>query len=125
MPACCPRRGDNQRYAVAQSHCSAPGVVLLLSLGQLLFQGGVFDTWIDALGTFARFFFIRVRRYERRDVVKIAVVLIIGHDEEGLLPHLGVLGVRVYGFRYVPRAVPGRCGVVRVSFGWYHPGDRG
>src|SRR3546814_10862018 len=105
MPACCPRRGDNQWYTVTQSHGSASGVVLLFPFGQLLFQGGVFDTWIDAIGTVARIFFILIRRYDRRDVVKVTVVLIIGYDYNGFLQHLGVLGRRVYDFWHVPRAV--------------------
>ncbi len=46
-------------------------------------------------------------------MVKVPVIFIIGHDKNGLLPHLGILGEDVHDLRNIPTAIPGRGRMIR------------
>src|SRR5690606_19307451 len=50
--------------------------------------------------------------YERRNVIKIPVVFIVGKDKDGLFPDFGISGEYVERFGHVPGAVPGRTGMI-------------
>src|SRR5690606_20279608 len=85
-----PGRRDDKRYPVAQSHGCSARVFLAFSFRKFLFERRVFYTWVNAGGTFAAVFLIGIGRNERWNVVKVAVVFVVRHNQDGLPPDVRI-----------------------------------
>src|ERR1700710_916883 len=58
-------------------------------------------------------------------MVEVSIVLVIGVDEDGLLPDLGIFGEDVDDFRDPPPSEPGCSGMVRELLRWRQPRNGG
>src|SRR5690606_13538803 len=81
----------------------------------------VFEPRIDACRYLARAGLVGVGCRERYGMVEIAVVLVVRQYENRLCPNLGVLREDIHHLAYIPRAKPGRIGVVRKQLRRYQP----
>src|SRR6185312_16081925 len=117
-----PGRGNDHRYTIPQPDRAFAfkffGKVISL---QLLFTGYKLDTDIYPLRNFTGSGFMRMRGHEWRDMIKIAVVFVVGEYKNGFFPDFGVVGKNVHHLRNIPRPVPGRARVIRKIFGRCYP----
>src|SRR5665213_429586 len=68
----------------------------------ILFQFYMIQAGINTFGNFAAFRILIVWCCEWGHVIKIAVILIIGKNENGFLPHFRILRENVHYFRKIP-----------------------
>ena len=124
VAAAAPGRSDDHGDAVAQADGAATrfGGGALLAIAR---EGPELDAGIDARRDSAAFGTRRIGRGEGRHVIEVAVVLVVGQDEDRLLPNFGLLREDAERLGEHPGSVPGRTGMIGTAFGRNQPGDRG
>ena len=122
-PAATPGRGDDHRHAVSQPNRTLACLAGRRSL-LILVQLDVFDADVDPCCDPSGLGPAGMRCDKRRDVIEVTVILVVGHEEDGLFPDLRIAGQNVQHFRDVPRAVPGRRRVVGKCLGTDKPRHR-
>ena len=120
-----PGAGDDQRDAKAETD-RALAVERLGKAIPFLFLGvrHKIHAGVDPGRDLARPFLVRMRRGERRNVIEIAVVLIVSKDENRLLPDLGIVCKDIHHLGNVPRAIPCRGGMIGEVLRRAQPGDQ-
>src|SRR5690606_37980219 len=101
-----PGRRDYHRHAVSEADGATPRILLGNPKTELLFQRNPLDCRVYPGRTFPRMGFGGMGRHERRDMVEIPVVLVIGEDEYRPLPDLRVLRKDIQHLRNIPGTVP-------------------
>ena len=92
---------------------------------EILIERKIFQAGIDRGRRFARLRIAGFGSDKRRDMVEVSVIFVVGEDEDGLAPHLWILGENIQGLGDIPGAIPGRSRMIRESLGGNQPGDGG
>src|ERR1044072_10034147 len=119
-----PGRCDQHGYPETKAYRSFPGLFLWHSLFQLIFQPYVFYLRINACRNFTGAGFVVIGNRERNKMIKVPIILIIGDNENGLLPYFRILRKYIQYFRYIPGAIPGTTGMIEKVLRAGHPGYR-
>jgi hypothetical protein len=57
-------------------------------------------------------------------MIEVAIIFIIGHDENGLFPNLGILQQNLHRLAHIPRPKPGLTRVIREMRAGHQPRNR-
>src|ERR1700721_1761854 len=105
--AAAPRRRNDHGHTKAHAYWSGTRIVLRHTLAQFVFLVAVFETGINARGRSACRRAPGIGRDKRWGMVEVAVVLVVGEDEDRLLPNLGIFRQDVHHLGDIPGSEPG------------------
>src|SRR5260370_28200792 len=106
-PATVPRGCDEHRHSKAEPQRISANRLRRLVLA-VLFQLHILERRVKPLRGAPRFRALRMGSLKRRDVIEIAVVLVVGQDENRVLPDFGGVGAAGRELPPRPLAVPSR-----------------
>src|SRR5690606_25001181 len=116
-----PGRSDNQGHTKAKTDRTLARVLFLKACLQFLGHGNILTCGIHAFREDSFFFAGRIGYYKWGKMVKVAVILVIVEDEDGLFPNLRILGEDIQDLRHIPSSIPRRARMIGELLWSHHP----
>src|SRR5690606_25211069 len=89
-------------------HGTPSGAIgIVLTSFQFILFSGKFLPGIDIVADFPRFRISCFGGNKWRNMIKIPIVLVVGHDKNGFFPDLWIFSQNVHHLRDVPGTIPG------------------